>query len=100
MKHVFDVNGNQATVALAGKLYAHDAGELRDELLAAIERGVIHIRFDLAGLQYIDSSGLGVLVTIHKRTGERNGGLVLTGVQGMAAEILKRTRLDRVLHIE
>ncbi|HWR44184.1 STAS domain-containing protein [Sporomusa sp.] len=100
MKHSLNVSGNYATVSLDGKIYAHDAGIIRDELLEAIEQGVKDIRFDLSKLNYIDSSGLGVLVTVHKRTIEKNGRLVLTGVQGMAAEILKRTRLDKVLHIE
>lgn len=100
MKHLLSVNGNHAAVSLAGKIYAHDAGIIRDQLLEAMEKGVKEITINLAGLDYIDSSGLGVLVTVHKRTLEMNGRLILTGVQGMAAEILKRTRLDKVLHIE
>ncbi|MDF2571665.1 MAG: anti-anti-sigma factor [Sporomusa sp.] len=100
MKHSLTVSGNQVTVSLDGKIYAHDAGIVRDELLEIIDQGATDIRFDLSKLNYIDSSGLGVLVTVHKRTAEKNGRLVLAGVQGMAAEILKRTRLDKVLHIE
>ena len=100
MEHLLTINGNKASVSLEGKIYAHDAGIIRDELLAAIERGVNTINMDLSRLEYIDSSGLGVLVTIHKHTLDKNGKLVLTGVHGMAAEILKRTRLDKVLHIE
>lgn len=100
MKHSLTISGNHATVSLDGKIYAHDAGLIRDELLTTIDKGITNIRFDLNGLTYIDSSGLGVLVTIHKRTAEKSGRLVLCGVRGMAAEILKRTRLDKVLHIE
>ncbi|SMD12225.1 STAS domain-containing protein [Sporomusa malonica] len=100
MKHSLTISGNHVNVSLDGKIYAHDAGIVRDELLEVIDRGATDIRFDLSKLSYIDSSGLGVLVTVHKRTVEKNGKLVLTGVQGMVAEILKRTRLDKVLHIE
>ncbi|TWH44932.1 STAS domain-containing protein [Sporomusa sp. KB1] len=100
MKHMLTINGNHATVSLDGKIYAHDAGIIRDELLAAIEGGVTDISMELSRLEYIDSSGLGVLVMVHKRTLDKNGKLVLKGIQGMAAEILKRTRLDKVLHIE
>lgn len=100
MKHMLAISGSHATVSFDGKIYAHDAGIVRDELLEAIERGVTDISMDLSRLDYIDSSGLGVLVTVHKRTLDKNGRLTLKGVQGMAAEILRRTRLDKVLHIE
>lgn len=99
MKHLLTVSGSHATVSLDGKIYAHDAGIIRDELLEAIERGVIDMSMDLSRLEYIDSSGLGVLVTVHKRIQDKNGNFILNGVHGMAAEILKRTRLDKVLHI-
>ncbi|MBP1764306.1 MAG: anti-anti-sigma factor [Firmicutes bacterium] len=100
MKHSLSVNGNQATVIVNGKIYAHDAGILRDDVLDAIEKGIKFIRMNLVDTTYIDSSGLGVLVTIHKLSKEKEGGLVLTGVQGMVAELLRRTRLDRTLSIE
>jgi anti-sigma B factor antagonist len=100
MKHLLKVSGNQVKVVLIGKIFAHDAGILREELLEAIERGATDISMDLTQLAYIDSSGLGVLVTVHKRTGEKNGRVVFTGVQGMAAKLLERTRLDKVLTIE
>ncbi|EHQ90869.1 STAS domain-containing protein [Desulfosporosinus youngiae] len=100
MKHSIKVNGNQATVFLADKLYVRDASLLRDDVLEIIDRGVTNIRIDLSGLSYIDSSGLGTLVTINKRTKEKNGRLVLRGAQGLPFELIKRTRLDRVFSIE
>ena len=100
MEHVFKVSGNHVSATLSGKVYAHDAGIIRDELLTEIDKGAVNINIDLAEVNYIDSTGLGVLVTVHKRTKEHDGRLVLTGITGMVAEILKRTRLDRVLTIE
>lgn len=87
-------------VLLNDKLYVHDASLLRDDLLEIIDQGVTDVLIDLSGLIYIDSSGLGTLVTINKRTKEKNGKLVLTGAQGLPAELIKRTRLDRVFTIE
>lgn len=100
MEHLIHVSGNQASVNLSGKIYVHDAGIIRDELVEKIEQGVNQVRLDVSGVGYIDSSGLGVLVTVHKLTKERHGSLVLKGVQGMVGELLKRTRLDKVLTIE
>lgn len=100
MEHVINVSGNHASATLSGKVYAHDAGIIRDELLTEIDKGIVNISIDLVGVSYIDSTGLGVLVTVHKRTKEHNGAMVLTGITGMVAELLKRTRLDKVLTIE
>ena len=99
MKYSISVSGNEAMVALNGKIYAHDAGIVRDAILDQIEQGITNVQINLAGLTYIDSTGLGVLVTVHKRTKEKSGKLTIYGVQGMAAELIRRTRLDKVLII-
>ncbi|MCE5284665.1 MAG: STAS domain-containing protein [Pelosinus sp.] len=100
MDHIFTVNGNKATLALAGKLYVHDASIIRDELVEKIETGVQQIAINLSDVTYVDSSGLGVLVTVHKLIQRKNGHLSLNGVHGMVEELLKRTRLDKILFIE
>ncbi|MDR3585013.1 MAG: STAS domain-containing protein [Desulfosporosinus sp.] len=100
MKHSIKVSGNQATISLYDKIYVSQASLLRDDLLEIIDQGVTGLRIDLSGLTYIDSSGLGTLVTINKRVKEKNGRLVLTGAQGLPLELIKRTRLDRVFNVE
>lgn len=100
MKHSITVSGDQATVALVEKFYVHDASLLRDDLLKIIAQGITDVTIDLSGLTYIDSSGLGTLVMIHKRTKEKDGKLVLTGAQGLPYDLIKRTRLDKVFVIE
>jgi anti-sigma B factor antagonist len=69
-------------------------------ILKIIDQGVTDLRIYLCGLTYIDSSGLGTLVTINKRAKEKNGRLMLTGAQGLALDLIKRTRLDKVFYIE
>jgi len=100
MENEIKVNEHQVYVRLAGKMYAHDAGVIRDNLIEKIEQGAVEIRMDLSSVLYIDSSGLGVLVTVYKRMKEINGRFVLVGVCGIVEELLKRTRLDKILLIE
>ena len=100
MKHSIKVSGNHATVFLKDKIYVSDASLLRDDLLEIIDQGVADLRMDLSGLTYIDSSGLGTLVTINKRVKEKNGRLVLAGAQGLPLDLIKRTRLDKVFTLE
>lgn len=100
MKHITAVNGTGLTVKLAGKIYAHDAGSFRADVLEKIENGITDVVLDLAELTYIDSTGLGVIITIHKRLKEKDGKMLVKGAQGLPAELFKRTRLDKVLNIE
>jgi anti-sigma B factor antagonist len=100
MKHSIKISGNHATIFLNDKIYVSDASLLRDDLIEIIDQGVTDLRMDLSGLSYIDSSGLGTLVTINKRVKEKNGKLVLTGAQGLPLDLIKRTRLDKVFNIE
>lgn len=100
MNHSIKVSGNCVTVVLTGKIYSQDAAVVRDELLEEIDRGVINISIGLSELTYIDSTGLGVLVTLHKRTKEKGGKMVLTGAQGLVEQLLKRTRLDKIFCVE
>lgn len=100
MNHSIKVDGNHVTTFLTGKVYSQDASLFRDELLEQIDKGVTAVTIDLSELTYIDSTGLGVLITINKRIKEKNGKIVITGAQGMVEQLLKRTRLDRVLTME
>ncbi|ODA42254.1 STAS domain-containing protein [Desulfosporosinus sp. BG] len=100
MKHSIKVCGNQAMVFLNDKIYVSDAALLRDDLLELIDQGITELRIDLSKLTYIDSSGLGTLVSINKRTKEKKGRLILIGAQGLPMELIKRTRLDKVFIIE
>lgn len=99
MKHSIKVNGNKATAFMKDKIYVRDASLLRDDILEIIDQGVTDLIMDLSGLIYIDSSGLGTLVTINKRVKEKNGSLVLMGAQGLPLDLIKRTRLDKVFNI-
>ena len=100
MNHSIKVSGNHATALVRGKVYSQDASLFRDELLEKIDKGVTEVGIDLSELTYIDSTGLGVLITIHKRVKEKNGKILITGAQGMVEQLFKRTRLDRVLMME
>lgn len=100
MDQSFTVTGNQVKMALTGKIYAHEAGDIRDALIEKIEQGAINVHMDLSRVTYIDSSGLGVLVTVHKHTKALDGRLTLTGVQGLVKELFERTRLSKILIIE
>lgn len=93
------VQQHEVQVLLEGKIYVEDAAVLREKLFEQIEQGQSHFTFNLYNLSYIDSSGLGVLVAIHKKAMERNGGIVVKGLQGAVKELFLLTRLNKVFKI-
>lgn len=93
------VDKQEVYVELEGKLYVEDAALMREKLLPLIDQGKSRFVFDTHRLNYIDSSGLGVLVAIHKRAIERGGGIVVQGLQGAVKELFHLTRLNKVFDI-
>jgi anti-sigma B factor antagonist len=100
MKHSIKVSGDHAMISAVGEIYVEDAAKLRTLILDIIDKGVTNVTFDMSETTYIDSSGIGILVTINKRTMQKNGKLVLKGLQGMVKEIMELTCMDRVFTIE
>ena len=79
-------------------LDAYAAPELRSHVGARIEDGWRYVVLDLSEVRFLDSTGLGVLVHLHKRMGQ-NGRLVLCGVGELVMDVFRLTRMDRALAI-
>ncbi len=92
-------NGSGAQVRLGGSMYVEDSASVREQLIGLIEDGMVHLTVDLSDLDYVDSSGLGVLISIHKRCLQKGGKMVITGLRGMVEELFKLTRLDLVFNV-
>lgn len=97
---ITSIEPNVIKVVLGGNLYVEEATELRETLIQEIERGAHSINLDLSGLDYIDSSGLGVLIAIHKRCMQKSGSVKIKGLKGNIKELFELTRLTKVFEIE
>lgn len=84
-------------VALSGKLDVHAAADVRNALAQAVDRGEGELVIDLAALESVDATGLGVLVGAHRRAQRAGRTLVLEDVPVAVGRLLLVTRLDRVL---
>src|ERR1035441_8542666 len=54
--------GDCAVLRVAGEVDVYTAPELRQQLIKLVDSGAWHVVADLAGVDFLDSSGLGVLV--------------------------------------
>nr|WP_320048257.1 STAS domain-containing protein [uncultured Desulfuromonas sp.] len=81
------------------RLDAHNSSELKAQLLTLFEEGKVNIVIDLSPVRFIDSSGLGALVSGFKNASSREGGLKLCGLQSQVKSMFELTRLHRVFEI-
>jgi anti-sigma B factor antagonist len=81
------------------RLDAHNSGELKSQMLSLFEEGKNHIVIDLGEVRFVDSSGLGALVSGFKNASARNGNLKLCGLQPQVKSMFELTRLHRVFEI-
>jgi anti-sigma B factor antagonist len=88
-----------ATVRVTGDLDIASAPRLREELLGLINRGIRAVTVDLARLDFIDSTGLSVLVSAMRRLREQGGDLVLQSLYPPALRVFEVTGLTKVFAI-
>jgi anti-sigma B factor antagonist len=83
--------GGRVVAALRGELDVMDAEAVAAALTAAADRGNV-IVVDLAGLTFIDASGLAALVRAGRHARHMGGDLVLTAPQRQVRRVLALTR--------
>ena len=97
-----DISEQKKMVLIAIKeerLDAHNANDLKAELLALFEQGKRNILIDLQDVRFIDSSGLGALVSGFKNAITNQGSLKLASLQPQVKSMFELTRLHRVFDI-
>ena len=91
---------NQVQVKMQGSICGEEAVALRETLLGYIEKGNSTFLIDLGGVDCIDSSGLGMLVTIQKQAFKHGGGVSLKGINGLVKDVFEMVRLDKMFEIQ
>ena len=89
-----DVLGDSATLSLSGELDVATAPELRDQVVRLISEGRNRLVFDCTSLDFIDSTGLGVLIGARARCLAANGSVALAGVKPALQRLLMVTGID------
>lgn len=86
-------------VSVTGDIDIYTAPRFRDELLAAIEDGAAELCIDLAAVEFMDSTGLTVLISAAKRLNASGGRLVLAAPSRPVIKLLAITGLNQVFTI-
>ncbi len=91
-------HGDATLVVLRGELDIATSPQLRDELVGVIADGR-RIVVDLEGLDFIDSVGLGILVSGLKRSRSAGGDLELVCANRVILQPLELTGLDQTFKL-
>jgi anti-sigma B factor antagonist len=81
------------------RLDAHNSDELKLEVNRLFESGTKNLLVDLKEVRFIDSSGLGVLVSGFKNASTHTGSIKLCSLQTQVRSMFELTRLHRVFDI-
>ncbi len=92
-------DGETLVFALNGTLDLATAPTVRAALLDAIDKSNHNLIVDLSQLEFLDSTGLGVLIGAHRRTAEHNGTFRLVISDGPISRLLNITGLIAVFSV-
>ena len=92
---ILEKNADEATIRGTGKITSASADYFTTTIRAAIP-GNKKIVLDLTGVEYIDSSGLGALVSVYMAAGRAHCELELANPKPRVRDLLKITKLSTI----
>src|SRR5947208_437527 len=99
MEHHIEEQSGVTVIRLSGPIDVSQAIELRDLLGERISGAGAKVLVDLSGVPLIDSSGIGILVTAHRRAAESGAGFAVAGASSSVARVFELTRANKLLRI-
>lgn len=94
-----DEHGQVRVLACVGRMDAQVSGLLKDRVQELLDKGNTRLVVDMEGLEFLDSSGLGALVSCLRRIKEKKGEIKLAGLRPEVRSIFEITRVSRLFHI-
>ena len=86
-------------IAVGGEIDVYTAPKLRERLVSLVESGSYQLIVDMESVEFLDSTGLGVLVGGLKRVRAHDGSLDLVCTQERILKIFRITGLTKVFGI-
>jgi anti-sigma B factor antagonist len=86
-------------IEVGGEIDVYTAPKLREKLISLVEAGSYQLIVNMEGVEFLDSTGLGVLVGGLKRVRAQDGWIDLICTQSRILRIFKITGLNKVFNI-
>jgi anti-sigma B factor antagonist len=90
---------DHTVVTAAGEVDASTADQLGDALLGPLVNGAPRVLLDLEQVSFIDSTGLGVLVKVHREAQSRGAAFALVHPTAQTSRLLGVLGLDKLFTV-
>lgn len=91
--------GAATVLEVAGEVDVYTAPRMREEIVDLVTEGRYHLIIDMEGVEFLDSTGLGVLVGGLKRVRAHEGTLQVVCSREQILKIFRITGLTKVFDI-
>jgi anti-sigma B factor antagonist len=91
--------GIMEIIVLPERLDASTVEWIRDDLRNIVDTGSSWLLLDVSAVEFIDSSGLSVFISVLKYVRLRDGDVALFGVRPRLRKMLELTRVHRILEV-
>ncbi len=92
-------DGNVTTLTLKGRLDLATGAALKEQIRQLFDKEKTCIHLNLKNVEFINSSGLGSLVSLMKEVRLRKGRLTLSNLASYVQEIFEITQLSHIFEI-
>ena len=86
-------------IDVEGEIDVYTSTQLKEQIVDTISEGVRYVVMNLAKVEYLDSTGLGVLIGALKRLREKQGNLVIVSPSMRIMRIFEITGLYKIFTI-
>lgn len=93
-------NDSKVMISVTGDIEMMSIKEFKEKLLKLGQETEKDIEIDLANVDYIDSSGVGVLISLLKLQKRKGKSVVITEVSDKVLNVLKLSSLADVFNLE
>jgi len=86
--------------AMSGRLtMGSDSQSVEWNLAKLLKENHKKVIFDLTNVNFLDSSGIGILVMCHAKLKKAGGALRVAGAQGMVRQIIEMTNVNKLVEL-
>jgi len=99
MSYKVTEEGNITTIHLDGEIDMDVTEAAKEEIFPHIDAGkVVHL--NLSNVQYMDSSGISVLIESHQKALEKNTKVIIKDVSKSVLKVIMMAKLEQILNLE
>jgi anti-anti-sigma factor len=100
MDYRIEMSDLEARILISGRLTFNDHGKVRAMIQEMVNSRAKRLTLMIGGLEFVDSSGLGMILVAREEVAQVGKQLALRGAQGQVKRVLSVAQLDKIVDIQ